>query len=158
MSEFDNVTAAPEAPTGVPTAEDKQWGLFAHLSSLAGLIIPFGNILGPLIIWQVKKDSLPFAADQGKEALNFNITIAIAAIICGLLTLVLIGFLLLPLVGLAWLIFTIIGAMKANNGEAYRYPFALRLIKYQSRSNECRRPGQVRAFCICEVRWHEVRH
>ncbi len=129
MSEFDNVTAAPEAPTGVPTAEDKQWGLFAHLSSLAGLIIPFGNILGPLIIWQVKKDSLPFAADQGKEALNFNITIAIAAIICGLLTLVLIGFLLLPLVGLAWLIFTIIGAMKANNGEAYRYPFALRLIK-----------------------------
>ena len=129
MSEFDNVTAAPEAPTGVPTAEDKQWGLFAHLSSLAGLIIPFGNILGPLIIWQVKKDSLPFAADQGKDALNFNITIAIAAIICGLLTLVLIGFLLLPLVGLAWLIFTIIGAMKANNGEAYRYPFALRLIK-----------------------------
>ena len=130
MSEFDNVTAAPEAPTGVPTAEDKQWGLFAHLSSLAGLIIPFGNILGPLIIWQVKKDSLPFAADQGKEALNFNITIAIAAIICGLLTLVLIGFLLLPLVGLAWLIFTIIGAMKASHGEAYRYPFALRLIKY----------------------------
>ena len=129
MSEFDNVTAAPPAPTGEPTAEDKQWGLFAHLSSLAGLIIPFGNILGPLIIWQVKKDSLPFAADQGKEALNFNITIAIAAIICGLLTLVLIGFLLLPLVGLAWLIFTIIGAMKANNGEAYRYPFALRLIK-----------------------------
>ena len=129
MSEFDNVTAAPEAPTGVPTAEDKQWGLCAHLSSLAGLIIPFGNILGPLIIWQVKKDSLPFAADQGKEALNFNITIAIAAIICGLLTLVLIGFLLLPLVGLAWLIFTIIGAMKANNGEAYRYPFAIRLIK-----------------------------
>ena len=129
MSELANVTAAPEAPTGVPTAEDNQWGLSAHLSSLAGLIIPFGNILGPLIIWQVKKDSLPFAADQGKEALNFNITIAIAAIICGLLTLVLIGFLLLPLVGLAWLIFTIIGAMKANNGEAYRYPFALRLIK-----------------------------
>ena len=61
--------------------------------------------------------------------MNFNITIAIAAIICGLLTLVLIGFLLLPLVGLAWMIFTIIGAMKANNGEAYRYPFALRLIK-----------------------------
>ena len=129
MSEFDNVTAAPEAPTGVPTAEDKQWGLFAHLSSLAGLIIPFGNILGPLIIWQVKKDTLPFAADQGKEALNFNITMAIAAIISGLLTLVLIGFLLLPLVGLAWLVFTVLGAIKANNGEAYRYPFALRLIK-----------------------------
>ena len=129
MSEFDNVTAAPPAPTGEPSGEDKQWGLFAHLSSLLGLIIPFGNIIGPLIVWQIKKDSLPFAADQGKEALNFNITIAIAAIISGLLTLVLIGFLLLPLVGLAWLVFTIIGAVKANGGEAYRYPFALRLIK-----------------------------
>lgn len=129
MSEFDNVTAAPPPPSGVPSAEEKQWGLFAHLSSLAGLIIPFGNVIGPLIIWQVKKDTLPFAADQGKEALNFNITIAIAAIISGLLTLVLIGFLLLPLVGLAWLVFTVLGAIKANNGEAYRYPFALRLIK-----------------------------
>ncbi|MEO6518989.1 MAG: DUF4870 domain-containing protein [Pseudoxanthomonas sp.] len=129
MSEFDNLTAAPPLPSGVPSAEERQWGLFAHLSALAGLVIPFGNVLGPLIIWQVKKDTLPFAADQGKEALNFNITMAIAAIISGLLTLVLIGFLLLPLVGLAWLIFTVLGAIKANNGEAYRYPFALRLIK-----------------------------
>ncbi len=129
MSEFDNLTAAPPLPSGAPSAEDRQWGLFAHLSALAGLVIPFGNVLGPLIIWQVKKDTLPFAADQGKEALNFNITVAIAAVISGLLTFVLIGFLLLPLVGLAWLIFTVLGAIKANNGEAYRYPFALRLIK-----------------------------
>ena len=129
MSEFDNLTAAPPLPSGAPSAEDRQWGLFAHLSALAGLVIPFGNVLGPLIIWQVKKDTLPFAADQGKEALNFNITVAIAAVISGLLTFVLIGFLLLPLVGLAWLIFTVLGAIKANNGEAYRYPFTLRLIK-----------------------------
>ena len=129
MSEFDNLTAAPPLPSGAPSAEDRQWGLFAHLSALAGLVIPFGNVLGPLIIWQVKKDTLPFAADQGKEALNFNITVAIAAVISGLLTFVLIGFLLLPLVGLAWLIFTVLGAIKANNGEAYRDPFALRLIK-----------------------------
>ena len=129
MSEFDNVTAAPPPPSGTPSAEEKQWGLFAHLSSLIGLIIPFGNVIGPLIVWQVKKDSLPFAADQGKEALNFNITVAIAAVIASLLIFVAIGLLLLPLVGLVWLIFTIMGALKANNGEAYRYPFALRLIK-----------------------------
>ena len=129
MSEFDNVTAAPPAPTGEPTAEDKQWGLFAHLSSLAGLIIPFGNILGPLIIWQVKKDSLPFAADQGKEALNFNITMLIAAFIGFLLTFILIGLVLLPLIGIAWLVFTILAGIKANEGVAYRYPYALRLIK-----------------------------
>ena len=127
--DINEATAPPPVPSGAPSADDRQWGMFAHLSALSGVVIPFGNIIGPLVVWQVKKDTLPFAADQGKEALNFNITIAIAAIICGLLTLVLIGFLLLPLVGLAWLIFTIIGAMKANNGEAYRYPFALRLIK-----------------------------
>lgn len=129
MSEFENVTAAPPPPSGTPSAEERQWGLFAHLSSLAGLVIPLGNVLGPLIIWLVKKDTMPFADDQGKEALNFNITIAIAAIISGFLIFVVIGLLLLPLVGLAWLIFTIIAAVKANNGEAYRYPFALRFIK-----------------------------
>lgn len=130
MSEFDNVTAPPPPPSGdAPSAEEKQWGLFAHLSSLAGLIVPFGNVIGPLIVWQVKKDTLPFATDQAKEALNFNITVAIAAAISAILMVVAIGFLLLPVVGLVWLIFTILGAMKANAGEAYRYPFALRLIK-----------------------------
>lgn len=129
MSEFDNMTAAPPAPAGVPSAEEKQWGLFSHLSALSGMIIPLGSVLGPLIIWQVKKDTLPFAADQAKEALNFNITVAIALIVSFLLTFVVIGLLLLPLVGLAWLILTILAAIKANEGVAYRYPFALRLIK-----------------------------
>ena len=129
MSEFENMTAAPPPPSGEPSAEERQWGLFAHLSSLAGLVIPLGNVIGPLIIWQVKKDTMPFVVDQGKEALNFNITIAIAAIISFMLIFVVIGFVLMPLVGLVWLIFTILGAIKANNGEAYRYPFTLRLIK-----------------------------
>ena len=126
MSEFES----PQIPSDdVPSAQARQMGMFTHLSSLAGLIIPFGNIIGPLVIWQIKKDTLPFAADQGKEALNFNITMLIAAFVCFLLTFVLIGFVLLPLLGLGWLIFTILAAIKANNGEAYRYPFALRLIK-----------------------------
>jgi uncharacterized protein len=119
----------PPAPGGEVSAEQRQWGLFAHLSALSGLLIPLGSILGPLIIWQVKKDEMPFATDQAKEALNFNITVTIAAVVAALLTLILIGFLLLPLIGIAWVVFTILGALKANNGEAYRYPFALRLIK-----------------------------
>lgn len=119
----------PPAPGGDVSADQRQWGLFAHLSVLAGLLIPLGSILGPLIIWQVKKEEMPFAADQAKEALNFNITVAIAALIAGLLTIVLIGFLLLPLIGIAWIVLTILAAIKANGGEAYRYPFALRLIK-----------------------------
>lgn len=119
----------PPSPGGEVSAEQRQWGLFAHLSALVGLIIPLGNILGPLIIWQVKKEEMPFAADQAKEALNFNITMAIAGVVAWLLIFVLIGILLLPLIGIAWIVLTILAAIKANGGESYRYPFALRLIK-----------------------------
>ena len=111
-----------------PSAEERQWAMFAHLSALIGLIIPFGSIIGPLVIWLIKKDTMPFVNDQGKEALNFNITMAIAAIVCSLLMLLLIGFLLLPALVIVWLIFVIIGTIKANEGAAYRYPFTLRLV------------------------------
>jgi uncharacterized Tic20 family protein len=111
------------------TQEQKTWGMLAHLASFAGLIIPLGNILGPLVVWLVKKDTMPFVDDQGKEALNFNITVFIAVLVSGLLTLILIGFLMLLVVGLGWLVLTIMAAMKANEGVGYRYPFTLRLIK-----------------------------
>ena len=127
--DINDATVPPPVPSGVPSADDKQWGMFAHLSALSGVVIPFGNIIGPLVVWQIKKDTLPFAADQGKEALNFNITMLIAAFIGFLLTFVLIGLVLLPLIGIAWLVFTILAGIKANEGVAYRYPFALRLIK-----------------------------
>jgi len=127
VSDFDDMTTAPPI-VGTPSTEERQWGLFAHLSALIGLVIPLGNVIGPLIIWQVKKDTMPFASEQAKEALNFNITVAIAAIVCFVLFLVLIGMMLLPLVGLFWLIFTILAAVKANEGVQYRYPFTLRLV------------------------------
>ncbi|ALN92296.1 MULTISPECIES: DUF4870 domain-containing protein [Lysobacter] len=109
--------------------DEKTWGMLAHLSTLVGLIIPFGTVLGPLVVWLVKKDTMPFVADQGKEALNFNITALIAGIVSFLLTFVLIGLVLLPLVGLAWLVLTIMAALAANKGEEYRYPWTLRLVK-----------------------------
>lgn len=111
-----------------PSAEERQWGMLAHLLALSGFIIPFGNLLAPLIVWQVKKETMPFVADQAKEALNFNITMSIAGIVAGLLVLVLIGFVLLPIIGLAWIILTIMAGLKANEGQQYRYPFTLRLI------------------------------
>ena len=109
--------------------EERTMGMVAHLISLIGFVIPFGNVIGPLVIWLMKKDTMPFVEDQAKESLNFNITIAIAAIVCSLLMLVLIGFVLLPIVAIAWIVLTIMAAMKANAGEMYRYPFTLRLIK-----------------------------
>jgi len=126
MSEYDNVTAPPPPPaTGAAPADQRTMALVAHLLGL------FTWIIGALVIWLVNKDdpSKAFVTDQAKEALNFQITLGLAAIVSSILMIVLIGFLLMPLVGLAGLVFAIIAAVKANNGEAYRYPFILRLIK-----------------------------
>lgn len=131
---------APPPPAGAPTAEERQWAMFAHLSALLGGLVTgwiggWGWFIGPLIIWLVKKDTMPFVNDQAKEALNFNITVAIIFVILmilGFATLG-IGFLvagpLMIIIGIAALVFIIIAAIKANEGVAYRYPFALRLIK-----------------------------
>jgi uncharacterized Tic20 family protein len=108
--------------------EEKTWGMLGHLSSLAGFLIPFGNVLGPLVVWLIKKDTMPFAADQAKEALNFNITVAIAAIVSCILIFIVIGFLLLAVVAVGWLVLTILACIESNKGVAYRYPFTLRLI------------------------------
>ena len=112
-----------------PKPEERSLGLACHLLALAGLVVPFGNILGPLIMWLVQKDESAFVDDQGKEALNFNITISIAGFIAFLLMFVVIGGLLLPIIGIFWLVMTIIAAVKANGGERYRYPLTIRLIK-----------------------------
>ncbi|MES2819161.1 MAG: DUF4870 domain-containing protein [Pseudomonadota bacterium] len=109
--------------------EVRQWAMFCHFAAFLGLIIPFGNLLGPLILWQVKKDMDTYVDQQGKEALNFQITVALAMLVCMLLMLVVIGFLLIWVVGIAALVLTIIAGIKANEGQDYRYPFALRLIK-----------------------------
>ena len=109
--------------------EERNWAMFAHLSSFAGHLIPFGHIAGPLIIWCLKKDEMPLVNDQGKEALNFQITMSLAFIVAGFLVFVLVGFFLLPVVWLFDVIFTIIAAVKANEGVAFRYPLTLRLVQ-----------------------------
>ncbi|MGV8864606.1 MAG: DUF4870 domain-containing protein [Pseudomonas sp.] len=118
-----------QLPLPTPSAEVRQWAMLCHFAAFFGLIFPFGNLLGPLILWQIKKETDPFIDAQGKEALNFQITVAIAAMICFLLMVVIIGFPLLVLVGVGALVLTIIGGVKANDGIAYRYPFTWRLIK-----------------------------
>lgn len=118
-----------QLPLPKPGSEIRQWAMFCHFAAFFGLIFPFGNLLGPLIIWQIKKEADPFIDAQGKEALNFQITVSIAAMICMLLMVVVIGFPLLILVGVGALVLTIIGGLKANDGLAYRYPFTWRVIK-----------------------------
>ncbi len=151
MSDIDSPTpdSAPPPPAqpdptpsqGGPGAEERQWAMFAHLSALvAGLLTSFiiaaaGCFLGPLIIWLVKKDTMPFVADQAKEALNFSIVVSIVMFGLFLLTLLSLGLLffitipLMAIVGIGALVLVIIAAMKANEGVAYRYPFNIRFIK-----------------------------
>jgi len=138
--EMNDATSTPP-PVGAPPAEERQWAMFAHLSALVGGILTsgwagsIGCFIGPLIIWLVKKDTMTFVNDQGREALNFNITVGIVFLGLFVLSIVTLGLgliLTVPLmiiVGIAWLVLTIIAGMKANEGVAYRYPFTLRLIK-----------------------------
>lgn len=132
--------AFSELPVGTPNKEERQWGMFAHLSAILGGLVTsavggWGSFLGPLIIWMMKKDESAFISDQAKEALNFNITVGIVMLACVILGFVTlgVGFLLLApimmIVGLGALVLIIIASMKANDGIAYRYPFTLRLIK-----------------------------
>lgn len=111
------------------TQDEKNWGMFCHVAVFIGVLIPLGNVIGPLVIWLMKRDEYAFVADQGKEVLNFQITVLIAMFVSAVLTLVFIGFLLLGIVCLLALIFTIVGIINSSNGEMYRYPFAIRLIK-----------------------------
>jgi uncharacterized Tic20 family protein len=116
--------------TATPTAEERNWAVIGHLSALLGLIVwGIGIVLGPLIVWLIKKDTMPFVNDQGKEALNFQITVFLAGLVCSALLFVLIGFPMLALLSVADLVFIIIAAIKASEGVAYRYPVCLRLIK-----------------------------
>jgi len=123
----DPLTDPP--PASGPSQDEKTWGMLCHLSSFAGMIVPIGNILGPLVIWLIKKAEMPFVDDQGKEALNFQISITIYFFASFLLVFVIIGIPLLIAVAIFDVVMTIIAAVKANGGEAYRYPLCIRIIK-----------------------------
>lgn len=116
------------------SGEDRSWAMIGHLSALSAFITGFGCVLGPLLVWLIKRDTMPFAAEQAKEALNFNITVVLVGIGLWVVTIgtFFVGALLtVPLaivLFVAWLVLTILAAIKANEGVAYRYPFTLRLV------------------------------
>ncbi len=110
--------------------KSKTWGMLCHLTALSVYIgIPFGNMLGPLIIWLIKKEEFPFVDEQGRESLNFQISMTIYGIVAGLLCLIFIGFILLAVLVVADIVFVIIASVKASEGVSYKYPLTIRLIK-----------------------------
>jgi uncharacterized Tic20 family protein len=110
-------------------AQEKTWGMLCHLSALSGFIIPFGNIIGPLICWLVKKDESEYVDKQGKESLNFQISVTIYALVAAVLVLIVIGIILLIAIGIAVLILVIVASIKASNREEFSYPLTIRFIQ-----------------------------
>lgn len=114
-------------PSGL-TNEVRNWALAAHLSAFLGAWVALA-FLGPLVVWLVKRDEHPFIAMHAREALNFNLSVLLYFIVGVVLAFVLIGFLLLAALGVAWFVLTIIAAVRASNGQPYRYPLTIRLVR-----------------------------
>lgn len=120
----------PQVLVPLPDPQARRWAMLCHYASFCWFFAPLiGNVLGPLIVWQLKKDMDPFVDQQGKEALNFQITYSIAMMVCGVLAWVFIGFSLMALVSLVALVLVVIAGIRANAGEAYCYPLCIRLVK-----------------------------
>lgn len=131
------VTPTTSSPPLNPENQARTWNMLCHLSALAGLTaIPFANILGPLLVWQIKKNEIPSVDIHGKAALNFQITVTLAVFVSAAagfaLSFFCVGYLLIPVavvVGLAGLVFAVIAGIKANNGEDYKYPYSIDFVK-----------------------------
>jgi uncharacterized Tic20 family protein len=110
--------------------KEKNFGMLCHLTALSALLgIPFGHILGPLVVWLLKKNDFPFVDEQGKESINFQISMTIYSAVSALLILVAIGVLLLVGIAIVDIVLVIIASIKASNGETYKYPLTIRFIK-----------------------------
>lgn len=108
---------------------ERTWAMLCHLSALAGFIVGIGYIIAPLVIWLIKKDQYPLVNDQGKESVNFQISMTIYAAVAAVLVLIAIGIPLLFAILVFDIIQVIIASIRANEGIAYRYPLTIRLIK-----------------------------
>lgn len=142
MEIIDEVTGE-----ALPSADDRNTAMFAHLASFASMVFPFGNVIGPLIVWMVRKDRSPFIDRHGKESLNFQLTFTLVLIVLIAITagyaissgindnevgvlMSLAGFLfVISVYSIAALVFIIIGAVRASNGEEYRYPLSIRFVR-----------------------------
>lgn len=110
------------------SSDERTWGILAHAAAFAGFVVPFGNILGPLVVWLVKKDESRFVDANGKQAVNFQLTWTVFIIVAALTLLIGIGLLLVPIVVLAWLVLVILAMIRASDEEVYDYPLTIDLV------------------------------
>jgi uncharacterized protein len=114
---------------GAVDQEVRNTAVAAHLSTFAGLVVPFGSVIGPLAVWLTRRDRDPFIDDTGREALNFGISIAIYGSVLLVGALMLVGIPLLMVGVIAWVVLASLAAVKASQGQSYRYPLTLRLVR-----------------------------
>ena len=116
--------------TSTSSRDVRTWNVLCHATALAGFLVPWaGHILGPLIVWLAKRSDSPEIDENGKESLNFQISMLIYNVIAGVLCLVLIGFILLAILHILNLVLVIIASIQTSDGKSYRYPMTIRPIK-----------------------------
>lgn len=118
-----------EKLVAVGNNEEKLWGTFAHLSAVAGFVFPLGNIFGPLLIWLLKRNESSFVDANGKNSLNFQISMTIYMVAAGFMSIFIIGIPVLIGLGILNIILVIKASIEANNGKAYQYPLSIVFIK-----------------------------
>lgn len=118
---------AMQAPLDKQERDSRLYGMLCHLLALSGIIgIPLGHILGPLVMWLVKRDEYPFVEEQGKESLNFQLSFTLYALISGI---TIVGLILWPVIIVVDIVYVVIASVKTNEGVPYRYPLTIRFIK-----------------------------
>jgi uncharacterized Tic20 family protein len=118
-----------QPPSYLQTPEQKQTGMFLHLSQLLNFIVPFGGVIAPIVIWQMKKDEIPALDAHGKMIVNWMLSGLIYSIVSFILAFVLIGFIGFIALAIMGVVFPIIGGIKANNGEFWEYPVTIKFLK-----------------------------
>ena len=131
--DMTNLEFPPPPDHPGPSPEEKEarlWGMLCHLAALSGFLgLPFGHVLGPLVVWLIKRHEIPFVDGQGKESLNFQISMTIYGLLALPLVLVVVGVFLLIGLGIFNLVMVILASVRANDGRPYRYPLTIRFIR-----------------------------
>lgn len=124
--------------TSVAERSTRSWAMALHFSLFAGFLVPYGGLIAPIVIWQLKKDDLPEIDDHGKVVVNWIISFTIYLVISIALAFFFVGIPLLITLTLLSVIFPIIGGIKANNGELWKYPLSIQFLKINGRGqNDC---------------------
>ena len=125
---MSDIPHQPEAHLPELTSEARNWAMLCHLIALLAMPFGFGHVVGPLVVWLLKRNEHPFVDDQVKESLNFQISITIYTALLLPTLCIFVGFVFIPALWIVNVVFIVIASVRASNGMVYRYPLTIRLI------------------------------